>query len=487
MIEQLVADAAADRHRDLFLVTPDKEVTYKIFFARLQRVRAALESLPAQHFACHLPDSPELIALILGAAAADKSMLLLSADFSSELVEDYLTRFNVDILFCDRAVAGEDNRLDAESWLAEFSDDTKELSFAVDSHNLSVVESGGDADTGSVQHADSIERSGGELRILTSGTTGEPKCARYHWRDLLQQIKPYRATADERWLLAYHLNHFAGIQMLAHAVLTRATLILPEATGVADNIRAMFELKATHVSASPTFWRFALAQLAGDADTGNLRQITLGSEAVSQHLLDTLQARFPHCRIAHIYASTEDGSCVSVADGRAGLPVSILQRPDNARVRFKVEEGELLISSRHGMLGYTGSDQHRREDQREDGWRATGDLVEVRDDRINFLGRRSEIVNVGGVKVYPLEVEAVVSELPAVKLVRAYGQDNPVVGQIVALDIVLDEGWEEKDAEETVRQACSVLPRHSVPRSINFVATIDTANTKLSRRQDTDT
>ena len=197
----------------------------------------------------------------------------------------------------------------------------------------------------------------GYLRILTSGTTGEPRCVRYDWKDLLAQIRPYKAAADERWLLAYHLNHFAGMQMLAHVLMTESTLILPESTSVADNIRAMTEHRVTHISASPTFWRFALAQLDETQTLTEVRQITLGSEAVSQHLLDSLQERFSQARVVHIYASTEDGSCVSVADGRAGLPVSILSRGDGQQVQFRIVDGELHTRSVHGMLGYKSSSQ----------------------------------------------------------------------------------------------------------------------------------
>lgn len=461
MIEHLVADIARDRPGALFLVSPREAVSYADLYTTLISVREGLRQHPGSNFACYLPDTAELIVLLLAAACTPKTMLVLNKDFTPHALSEYVERFDIDTLFCESR--------------SEIGCGCEEIPIGAWLNGLSRL---------SINPTDSgPAETPGHLRILTSGTTGEPRCARYQWSDLLAQIKPYEALSDERWLLAYHLNHFAGIQMLAHALVTGATLILPETTSVAGNVRAMIEHRATHVSASPTFWRFALTQMHEEQDLAGIVQITLGSEAVSQQLLDTLQERLPQARIVHIYASTEDGSCVSVADGRAGLPAAILFRDGEQQTRFRIDDGELFVQSVHGMLGY--------EDNENDGfvaaktgssWRATGDLVEVTGDRIHFLGRRSEVINVGGVKVYPLEVEAVISGVPGVQLVRAYGQDNPVVGQIVATDIILDQGADKNTVEALVREACGALPRHSMPRNINFVATIDMANLKLSRR-----
>jgi acyl-coenzyme A synthetase/AMP-(fatty) acid ligase len=108
--------------------------------------------------------------------------------------------------------------------------------------------------------------------------------------------------------------------------------------------------------------------------------------------------------------------------------------------------------------------------------------VKIEQDRIVFMGRESEVINVGGVKVHPLEVENIVSALPGVKLTRVFGQDNPIMGQIVAVDLVLDEGFDAEAVEEAVRAACRSLPKHSMPRNVTIVDSIDTNNFKLTRR-----
>ena len=164
---------------------------------------------------------------------------------------------------------------------------------------------------------------------------------------------------------------------------------------------------------------------------------------------------------------------------RPGMPASILSRDAASTAQFKINGGELYIKSLHGMRGYVGAGHLGS--QEGGGWLATGDLVKVEGDRIIFLGRRTEIINVGGTKVHPLEIEAVISALPSVKLARVYGKENPVVGQIVAVDIVAHENIPESEIEAAVREACKEFSRTMQPRLINIVSAIETKNQKVAR------
>jgi len=435
-----------------FLLSAAIEYSYSDFFQYCRRLGNGFSKLEGSRLACHMADSPELVAVMFAAGISGKSLLMLNRDFTDQQLPDLLQRYDVDVLISDS--------VPAVAIPASFlSADTLE--------RLSIDESLHDFGEG-------------EILILTSGTTGQPKCARYTWGDLFAQVSERPAPAEERWLLAYRLNHFAGLQMLVHVLQNRSTLVMAESTRVAQALDTMQEFAVTHVSSTPTFWRYALATLPPSGHTLHLKQITLGSEPVSSSLLERLQHAFPEARIVHVYASTEAGSCVSVSDMRAGLPISILHRDANADVQFRVVQDELHIRSAHGMRGYAGPGEIANKDK--DGWLATGDLVQVENDRILFIGRRSETINVGGVKVHPLEVENVISSLPGVKLARVFGQDNPVVGQIVAVEVVISSGYDEPEVEESIREACLVLTRYARPRSISFVDTIKTNNFKLIRQ-----
>jgi acyl-CoA synthetase (AMP-forming)/AMP-acid ligase II len=319
------------------------------------------------------------------------------------------------------------------------------------------------------------------LLVLTSGTTAKPKAARHAWDRLAAPALRRAGSPDERWLLAFNLNQFAGLQVLLHVLASGATIVIPRSIQPRDALDAMLEHGVTHLSATPTFWRFLVALLdGGSTPRPDLVQATLGGEAASDRLLEDVRRLFPRARVSHIYASTEVGSGVSVGDGRPGLPLSVLDRRADADVQFRIVEGQLEAKSAVGMLGYhAAADADAAEV--EDGWRATGDLVEVRGDRIHFVGRASETINVGGVKVHPLSVEDLVGRVPGVVLSHAYGRSNPVSGQIVVLDVVNAPGADRDAVEDAVRAACEVLPPAARPRRVRFVDEVELKEHKVVR------
>jgi acyl-coenzyme A synthetase/AMP-(fatty) acid ligase len=347
-----------------------------------------------------------------------------------------------------------------------------------------------DSDTGLVgartigsleQPSDSTPAASGDpVLILTSGTTGRPKGTRHRWSRLLSAAHPDDRGGARRWLLAYNLNQYAGLQVLLHVVGSGDTLVIPESPQPRQALTAMREHAVTRASATPTFWRFLLQLLvAGDAaDVPALEQITIGGEAVPDELLDGLRRLFPDAVISQVYASSEFGSSVSVTDGKAGLPLSVLDRPEGAPVHFRIVDGELQARSTVGMAGYHGSDD------RDDGWHSTGDLVEVVDGRIRFVGRTTEVINVGGVKVYPLPIESIVAAVPGVVAAAVFGHPNPVTGSSVAVDVVGADGVDEDGLKSSIRAATSSLPPAQRPRRIRIVAELNTANNKVRRTSD---
>ena len=316
------------------------------------------------------------------------------------------------------------------------------------------------------------------MLILTTGTTGQQKAARHDWSRLAGAVRRPDPTADARWLLSYNPNQFAGLQVLLHVLVSASTLIVPASRRTDDVIDALTAHRVTHASGTPTFWRLLVGALDENvAATLSLRQITLGGEAASQPLLDNLAGLFPSARISHVYAGTEFGSAIAINDGRAGLPLSVLDRGGDAPVELRVVDGELHLRSAVGMLGY-----HTAPDA-PDAWRPTGDLVEVGEDRIRFVGRTTEIINVGGAKVHPLPIEEAVGVVDGVALVAAYGRDNPITGQIVALDVVPREGTDTDVLRNAIRTACESLPAASRPRRIRFVESLTVRGNKLVRAE----
>jgi acyl-CoA synthetase (AMP-forming)/AMP-acid ligase II len=256
-----------------------------------------------------------------------------------------------------------------------------------------------------------------------------------------------------------------------------ATLVAPVPRRPREGLAAMRRHDVDHASATPTFWRWVLAELRRDGGpVPELRQVTLGGEAVPSRLLTELETTFPKARISQVYAANEAGSMRSIRDGRNGLPLSALHERPDAAVALKIVDGELWVRSRTGMLGY-----HGEAGIEPDSWRATGDLVEVVGDRVLFRGRSTEIINVGGVKVHPLPIEERVSAVPGVEFVRVFGRPSPLAGAIVAIEIVPRDGADTDEIDAAVREACADLPAAAQPRSIRFVAEIATTGSKMRR------
>jgi acyl-coenzyme A synthetase/AMP-(fatty) acid ligase len=213
----------------------------------------------------------------------------------------------------------------------------------------------------------------------------------------------------------------------------------------------------------------------------------LSGEIADQAIIDHLQSTFPQARVGHAFASTEAGVAFEVTDGLAGFPTSFLRRNESG-VHLRVEDDTLRIRSSRTALRYLGrSDESLLDVQ---GFVDTGDVLECRGDRYYFVGRRGGIINVGGLKIHPEEVEAVINRHPAVRMSLVTARKNPIVGTIVAAEVVLVSNGEPLDsaAVESTRaeiiEACrGSLAAHKVPASIRFTSSLAVSPSgKLGRR-----
>lgn len=307
------------------------------------------------------------------------------------------------------------------------------------------------------------------VTILTSGSTGEPKAVRHSWESLSRPVRKGPEGAAPRWLLTYRPNLYAGLQVMLQCFADRGTLAISEADMEPRAVaQFMCDAAVQCVSATPSFWRRLLIL----ADSGLLKraplvQITLGGEVVDQPLLNRLKQYFPQVRLAHIYATTELGRCFSVHDGMAGFPASYLGKALPDKCELRIQDGELLVKSANSMKMY---DPHSAQQTLSTDWFATGDLVELKDDRVYFVGRRTDTINVAGSKVYPIEVERVIRVIPGVSDVRVFGKVSSVAGELVACEIVPAPGQDLEVLKVRVNQVCrSALSSPQQPRLIKLV------------------
>ena len=176
-----------------------------------------------------------------------------------------------------------------------------------------------------------------------------------------------------------------------------------------------------------------------------------------------------------------------VGDGLAGFPARLIGR-QGADVEMKVEDGSLRIRSARTAARYLGSQDETLAN--EDGFVDTGDLVELRGNRYNFIGRRDGIVNVGGLKVSPEEVETVINRHPSVRMSLVRARKSPITGAVVVADVVVRSDLDRNGAgtateplKSEILEACRrALAHYKVPAAIRFVPSLDVAASgKLAR------
>ncbi len=307
-----------------------------------------------------------------------------------------------------------------------------------------------------------------EWLLLTSGTTGAPKLVSHNLADLTAAIAaPSPADGAAVWGTFYDIRRYGGLQIFFRALLGGASLVLSSAgEPVADHLARLAQHGVTHLSGTPSHWRRAL--LSPALRTIAPRYVRLSGEIADQPVLDALRAAFPQAGIGHAYASTEAGVAFDVNDGLAGFPVTYVGATRDG-VEMKVLDGSLHIRSPRTAARYIGSHRSLAGD---DGFVDTGDIVELRDDRYYFVGRKDGIINIGGFKVHPEEVEAVINRHPLVRMSLVRSKNSAITGSIVVAEVVLRteiQGADDQPAgikDDILRLCREALPRHKVPAAI---------------------
>jgi acyl-coenzyme A synthetase/AMP-(fatty) acid ligase len=326
-----------------------------------------------------------------------------------------------------------------------------------------------------------------EWVLLTSGTTGAPKLVAHTLASLTSAFandpEPEESSgAPPIWSTFYDIRRYGGLQIYLRALYSGSLVLARAGEAIADYLARAAAAGVTHISGTPSHWRQAL--MSGAAQRLSPVYVRLSGEIADQGILDALRAAFPRAVVAHAFASTEAGVAFEVRDGRAGFPASLVGRSERG-VEIDVRRGTLRIKSPGNASAYLGADAPPLKDA--EGFVDLGDRLELRDGRYYFLGRSGGIINVGGLKVHPEEVEAVINSHPSVTMSRVRSRRNPITGAIVTADVVLAEGIGGAESAERVREeildACRrMLAAHKVPARVHFVPALEmTPSGKLVR------
>lgn len=303
----------------------------------------------------------------------------------------------------------------------------------------------------------------GRITVLTSGTTGLLKLIP-HTAETLNTFDRVREMPANSWFVPYQIGSYAWFQMVSLGLFVPGQDLAP---GDFSDLAASFEVAlrartVTAISSTPTFWRHALMSIdEGLLRAAPLRSISMGGEIVDQAILDRLADLYPQARIRHIYASSEAGAAIVVTDGKAGFDAGLLARRD-AAIGVKVEEGRLYIRSPYANRAEAGA------------WVDTGDLVEERDGRMFFCGRAgNQMINVGGQKAFPVDIEAHLMRHPEVIWARVTARRAPLVGHLPVAQLVLRHPLEPDAAEAMLIAHCEGrLADYAIPRMWDFLESV---------------
>lgn len=303
------------------------------------------------------------------------------------------------------------------------------------------------------------------LLLFSSGSTGKPK-AMVHNLDSLLESYLEKKTKMINFLVFLMFDHIGGLNTLLNCLSMGATITIPE-NRRPDHVCELIEkYKVNVLPASPTFLNLTLISKAFEKyDVSSLLMVTYGTEPMPEALLMRLKDMLPRVKFMQTFGTSETGIAKTVSKSSTSTFLKI-EDPDQ---EFKIVNGELWLRSKTQILGYIN---HSNDCFTDDGWFKTGDLVEETSDGfLKIIGRSKEVINVGGEKVLPTEIETVVIELPQVVDCKAKGVANAITGQMVVIDVILADGFDPKVEKIVIRSHCRErLDAYKVPAKINFVS-----------------
>lgn len=313
---------------------------------------------------------------------------------------------------------------------------------------------------------EALQKSTSEITIFTSGTTGQPKKVIHSINTLTRSVRLGDKYKGQVWAYAYNPTHMAGLQVFFQAFENQNTLVNVFNMQRNDIYQKIEKYQITHISATPTFYRLLLPY---EKDYPSVIRVTLGGEKSDKHLYENINKIFPNAKINNVYASTEAGSLFA-ANG------DCFQIPEKIRDKFSVVNDELLIHK--SLLGRSDSFNF------DEDYYHSGDLIEWVDKEkgiFRFKSRKNELINVGGYKVNPGEVEDAINSIEGVRQSLVYGKANSILGNVLIAEVQLENDVEITDIEIR-KKLKQQLQDFKIPRKIIFVETFSLTRTgKLKR------
>ncbi len=294
------------------------------------------------------------------------------------------------------------------------------------------------------------------LVLFSTGTTGRPKAILHDLTLFMQRFETPRPKLKTLIFLLF--DHIGGINTLLHTFFNKGTIVVPKSRSVEDILATCAEHFIEVLPTTPTFLRMMLMSgLIPKSFPETLRIITYGTERMDQPTLDALCELLPNVDFRQTFGMSELGIVRVKSEARDSLFMKI----GGQGVETRVVDNVLQIRSQTRMIGYLNAGNPFDKD----GWYNTKDIVEQRDEFYKVIGRTSEVINVGGLKFMPSEVERIALQFEGIELAKAEGKPNPITGQHVELTVqpAIDNNVDKALLRNFLS---SKLPNHMLPKRL---------------------
>jgi acyl-coenzyme A synthetase/AMP-(fatty) acid ligase len=307
------------------------------------------------------------------------------------------------------------------------------------------------------------------LILFSSGSSGVPK-AMLHNLDHLIGSYNNKKNKNLTFLIFLMFDHIGGLNTLLNAIAMECSIVIPENRDPEHVCSLIEKLKVNILPSSPTFLNLILMSGAHKKySLSSIKLITYGTEPMPIELLNRLKNEIPSVKLIQTFGTSETGIANVVSKSSSSNFIKF----DDPNCDYKIVNGELWLRSKTQIIGYLNYSNDKFTD---DGWFKTGDLIEETDDGyLRISGRLTDMINVGGLKVLPDEVESILLEIDGIKDALVFSKNNPITGQIVAAQLVIDENIIDKNSlKSIVRSYCNKkLDPYKVPVFIEQVESVN--------------
>lgn len=299
------------------------------------------------------------------------------------------------------------------------------------------------------------------LVLFSSGSTGESKAALHDIVPMLQKFKVPRHSMRTLTFLLF--DHIGGFNTLMYNLSNAGCSVMTNERSPEAICKVIEEYRVETLPTSPTFINLLLLSEAYKKyDISSLKLVTYGTEAMPESTLLRFNSLYPNIRLLQTYGLSEIGIMRSKSKSSDSLWVKI----GGEDFQTRVVDGLLEVKAKSAMMGYLNA----KSPFTEDGWFMTGDEVLVDGEYMRILGRKSELINVGGLKVFPAEVESVLLMMDGVEDVAISGEKSEVTGNIVKARVKLSTNESLADFRRRMRAFCKgKLQGFMIPQKVVLV------------------